>query len=487
MNQLLTTTFAVSDISLATEPLKEIPYPHAVHGLLRGKSTFGELKEIDWNLIALNARLLELDEPIEVDPVGGCPCCQFTGNCACKSNKNSGSINALCKRCKGSGKCAVCDEQGRLRDRNFHEKRRSKERSELKQRRNELEKQRAIVAESLEAQIHSPVPGLESCSRYHGSLVTDICFHPVLAAVHYAFCDHRPISLSPDMIWLLIVQGTANHINAHAEALRPMFVKHQGKAKLLVRRDDFIKGSPENPWGEVFPEFTRQIREHVGDDTHDFFVANFSTTGKVEKAAYEVVLMDAMQSYFTYEVHTLCGIPAITLEGTPEDWHNLLERVQMLPHFDLGWWQKILEPILQQFIDAAEGNPDLSFWRSIYKLKSQSGGDTLTGWMTAFFPYLRDTVSKLPTKQNSWLTQGGQELQNQLYPGDPTQEGYEPGLTTDQLPIGLARAPFLWQYFKKQFEMEFLAGFVGIAQDPQTLCLRPEIGWVICQANTTLR
>lgn len=487
MNQVLTTTFAVTDVPLATEPLQEILYPHAVSGLLRGKSTFGELKEIDWNLSALNARLVELDEPIEVGPVGGCPCCQFTGDCACKSNKNTGSIIALCKRCKGSGKCAVCDEQGRLRDRNFHVKRRTKERNELKLRRDELEKQRAELAASMEAQILSPVPGMESCSRYHGHLVADICFHPVMAAVHYAFFDHRPLSLSPDMLWLLIVQGTANHINAHSEALRPKFVKHQGKARLSVQRDDFVKGSPENPWGEVFPEFTRQIREHVGDITHDFFVASFSTTGKVEKAGYEVVLMDAMQSYFSYEVQTRCGIPAITLEGTPEDWHTLLERVQMLSHFNLGWWLKILEPILQQFLDAAEGHPDLSFWRSIYKLKSQSGGDTITGWITAFFPYLKDPISHLPTNQNSWLIQGGQQLQNQLYPGDTKQEGYLSGLTMDQLPIGLARAPFLWKFPMEQFEMEFLAGFVGVAQDAQTLCLRPEIGWAICQGNTTLR
>jgi hypothetical protein len=27
--------------------------------------------------------------------------------------------------------------------------------------------------------------------------------------------------------------------------------------------------------------------------------------------------------------------------------------------------------------------------------------------------------------------------------------------------------------------MEFIAGFVGVAQDPETLCLRPEIGWAV--------
>ena len=27
--------------------------------------------------------------------------------------------------------------------------------------------------------------------------------------------------------------------------------------------------------------------------------------------------------------------------------------------------------------------------------------------------------------------------------------------------------------------MEFIGGLIGIQQDPQSLCLKPEIGWVI--------
>jgi hypothetical protein len=33
--------------------------------------------------------------------------------------------------------------------------------------------------------------------------------HPLLAAVHVAFAEHRPLVLSPDTIWLTIAQGTA--------------------------------------------------------------------------------------------------------------------------------------------------------------------------------------------------------------------------------------------------------------------------------------
>ena len=78
--------------------------------------------------------------------------------------------------------------------------------------------------------IPEPPPSLpvEACTRYHGRLLADVLFHPVVAAVDRAFMDHRPLCLSPEMIWLMICQGVANHINAHAEELRPRIVSHQG-------------------------------------------------------------------------------------------------------------------------------------------------------------------------------------------------------------------------------------------------------------------
>ena len=185
--------------------------------------------------------------------------------------------------------------------------------------------------------------------------------------------DHRPLCLSPDMIWLMICQGVANHINAHAEELRPRIVSHQGKVTIEVRRDDFVKGSPENPWSEVFHEFSGQIREHVGSQI-DLFLPAFSTTGPVEQAAAEVVLLDAMQSYFEHKLRSRCGIPSISLEGTHDDWKTLAERAQGFRGLGLELWLDVLSPILDQFTRAAQGDVDSSFWRSLYKHHDQSGG-----------------------------------------------------------------------------------------------------------------
>jgi hypothetical protein len=319
---------------------------------------------------------------------------------------------------------------------------------------------------------------VEACSRYHGRLVEGVEYHPVIAAIGLAFNDHRPLVLSPDCVWLLVAQGLANHVNANAEELRSRFVSHSGKFTLSVRRDDFIKGSPENPWPEVFSEFSERLREHLGAETHDLLLPSFSTTGAVERAAAEVVLLDAVQSYFSYEFATACGIPQVVLEGTPDDWETLAERTRGLERFGLEWWTRSLGPILDQFVAASQGRADARFWRSIYNWDGGSGGPYISGWNTAFFPYLKDGETGRASRRNPWLAKGGEKLDALLYPREK-REPFGYGLTTEDFPGGLARAPFLWNYLGQPFDMEFLGGFVGVRQETGTLRLRPEIGWAV--------
>jgi hypothetical protein len=330
-----------------------------------------------------------------------------------------------------------------------------------------------------------PYRTVEACARYHGRLLADVPFHPVVAAVHRAFKDHRPLRLSPDVIWLMICQAVANHVNAHAEELRPGLVQHQGRVAIEGRRDEFVKGSPENPWPEVFAEFSAQVRDHVGPAL-DLFLPAFSTTGPAERAAAEVVLLDAMRSYFEYALHTMCGIPAITLEGTTGDWQSLADRAEAFADLGLGRWIGALRPILRQFVRASQGDVEVPFWRSLYKLNSQSGGPVITGWITAFFPHWKDhRTGRASIPIEGFFGTGRDSLDEMLSPCEATCHGFAHGPTLASLPGGLSKAPFRWQYLDKTFDMEFLGGFVGVAQDPETLALRPEIGWAVREAGET--
>ena len=280
-----------------------------------------------------------------------------------------------------------------------------------------------------------------------------------VSAVHIAYSSHYPMVITPDAIWMCIVQGFAKHINENAEKLRHLFVEHESKKKIVVRRDDFVKGSPANPWPEVFDEFSQQIRGHIGEKTHNLLTPDFSTTGPVERAAAQVVLMDCFKEYFAYELHTRCGIPEVTLEGTVDDWKRLRERALRLTEYDLEWWTKPLEPVLDQFVAAASGKIDQKFWSSIYKHTGGSGGPYILGWIVTLFPYIDD-------RRNPYLSSWNKHR-------------HFGGMKTNNFTAGIVSTPFKWEYFDNVFPMYFYAGFMAISQDPRSLALRPEIGWAV--------
>ncbi|WP_309742771.1 DUF4419 domain-containing protein, partial [Chamaesiphon sp. OTE_20_metabat_361] len=243
------------------------------------------------------------------------------------------------------------------------------------------------------------------------------------------------------------------------------FVKHQDKVKIVVVDNDLVKGKQTNDWTKIFTEFSTSIRQHIGSETHDLLVPTFSTTGVVEKAASEIVLLEAMQSYFELEVDTLCGIPQIQLEGTIADWQQLLERTAQIDRFQLEWWVDALIPILEQFILTAQGKPDRDFWRSMYKYNDDSGDAIVSGWITRFFPYLNNERS-MPVSI----------LKQQFYQNKEIQ--------ISSFTSGLAKAPFVWKYLDRNYSMEFIGGFVGVKQDRNSLFLRPEIGWIVRELKT---
>lgn len=303
----------------------------------------------------------------------------------------------------------------------------------------------------------------EACEfKMRDELIVPTDFHPFVASLYIAYADHRPISISPDMIWLLICQGFSSHVNNNVEELREKFVAFDDKKKLIVKTEpislEFVKGSIKSPWPLTFPVMADSISKYVKSDMHDLFVQSFSTTTFVEKSAYEVALFEAMSGYFEYEVSTACGIPIINIEGTKADWLQIKKNLKRLKGYNIDKWINALEPIIQQFVDASENKIDHEFWQNMFKRKDESGGPYITGWIIKFFPY--SNLGRI----NPYLDKEPDMFQ---------------GLLTNQFNNGLSKADFIWNYFNTNYEMEFLAGFVGIKQDKKTLTLRPEIGWLV--------
>lgn len=312
-----------------------------------------------------------------------------------------------------------------------------------------------------------PIRKLEAVADKGESMLMQTHFHPFVATMHLAYSKHYPMTISPDMIWLLITQGFAQHINQNSEQMRHYFVNFKGKKLININRDTFVKGG-QNDWEGVFAEFSQQIEANTGADLLDIVTGNFSTTGVVEKTAFQVTLMDAMKSYFQYSLTTYCGIPEITLEGTVRDWQTIEAKAQELAQYNLDWWIEDLMPILREFTQASKGKPNQDFWQSIYKINALgSGSPSITGWILKFFPYKKDRMN--PT----------QFIKNDSFFSNNERLGHNLTATTKDFTSGISKTDFLWNDNEAFYQMEFVAGFIGCKQDPQTLHLRPEISWAV--------
>lgn len=330
--------------------------------------------------------------------------------------------------------------------------------------------------EHMKALVRSP---LEAVSRLPKGdrAVADLGMHQFVAAVGTSFASHYPLVLSPDSVWITIAQGLANHINRHAEDVRKKFVAHEGKVQIVIRRDSFMKGAPDNDWEGAFAEFSERIREHIGPVNHGMIVSDFSTTGAVERAASEVVLMDAMQSYFEYGMMTMCGIPDIELAGKVEDWERLRHKVDGWVFdgaADLSWWTAPLKRVLNAFVAAAKGAVDRTWWESFFKENSGRGSGAVSkvsGWINWLFPYVQDDGEDLI--RNPKVGVSGLE--------------YGDGLEERQYPGSLSKVPFEWNYYGQVFDMELLAGVSAVVQDPVTCAVAPSIGWAVREVGKTAK
>jgi hypothetical protein len=263
--------------------------------------------------------------------------------------------------------------------------------------------------------------------------------HPLINAVQTAFSQHRPLLLSPDCIWLTIAQGFSHHITGNAEGLRNRLIRHEGKRRL---KENLWQWSPEN-CGRAVARLSAQIREASDPVSHETLVCDFSTTTPEIRTASEVALMDTYTSYFTYEMHCLCGIPAIALTGTVVDWQRVRDRIEVLGTYELGWWIKRLRPILEEFIQTVKGNPNREFWQAIYKPKKAYATTSVTGWITDLSPYLGDP----PQRQRSHVFEWDRENWPPA-PASPATRGIRSasgkleGVGTNWFPSGLSSVPF---------------------------------------------
>lgn len=281
-----------------------------------------------------------------------------------------------------------------------------------------------------------------------------------VSAVYAAFCGHHNLVLRPDILWQAILTQLSFYINKHAEKLRSQFVAHEGQKELCIPRamswDNFAN---------------TMVDSHIAPNLKDASVIEwllpaFTTTTPTDRVAASVTVMSTFQAYFRYRMKIMCGIPEVTLEGTPEDWMALRSKLDRLPSYDvdghLTTWHGRLVDVLDQFVLSSQGKADVKWWdsavcRRTHRMGYRSTLTYISGWLTAFctFGHKGDVIMN---------SQGEVER--------------------DNIPTGVVSVPVVLSAHGKKPENlhMFAGGFVYEVTGDDQDTIRPRNDWCMAQA-----
>lgn len=312
--------------------------------------------------------------------------------------------------------------------------------------------------------LHDIAPRLLVNSPTQEKLV-EMGAHPFFNGMYKAYAEHRPFEISPDMIWLLICQGFSQHVNNNPEELRSMFVNFDGKKDLEVEVDKNKSLNDIATWEGIIPKFIDEAAKNTGKEFFDNLTPTFTTTTSIDRIATQITALESVKSYFEFIViRIVCGIPTITLKGTPADWKLVLSKAKALRKYKLGWWIDEIEPQLEQFIKASEGKIDKAFWRNMFKYHTERKYGlplVIDGWIVKFFPYnnkrQRNNLKTIRTADN---------------------------LPDERVAVDFKMITVHSNGTKTKVPMQFVAGFIGLKQDHKTMSLCPQTGWFVAPKDS---
>jgi hypothetical protein len=252
--------------------------------------------------------------------------------------------------------------------------------------------------------------------------------HGFVQAVFDAYNRHHVLQLRPDDLWLLVTQGVGSHIHNNAEKYRSLFVQHEGKRQIVLIESD---------WSRMAAGLCELLRGHLINPTvADAFTCDFTTSTPASKVASQITLLSGMQGYFDYCV-TLCGIPAVVLQGKRDDWVALRTKLAVIKGIglsDLEKWLERIELVFSELLATYDGKSSPHFWSHIISCHhphASGATPTYNGWL---FELLTDDK------------------------GTPFELGPRQGVRLEKVPLGCVAAPVA---IRDVGDTMFYAGFVG--------------------------
>ena len=231
-------------------------------------------------------------------------------------------------------------------------------------------------------------------------------------------------------------------------------------------------------------------------DLRAWVTPEFSTTTEDDRVVSAVLMMGAIQKYFSYGFTLTCGIPAVTLLGEREDWVDIQSRLEKLKTLgaEPEVFGELLKPILRYFIETFD-RPDSpgvkDFWSKIAHQTGGSGPYHLSGWIAAFCFWdeerkcLYDGCAVPPVSLKAfegWAA--GCELDGVFYHR----------VNTDDVPSGTASVPVKVDDNGEIHYTRMVAGSTGIqatssiserveGEGRSLDCLQPVAGWWMIEVD----
>ena len=205
----------------------------------------------------------------------------------------------------------------------------------------------------------------------------------MFAAIFTAYSFHYRLRTSPDDWWFCVIKRVARAIdqNSSKASVRNMFVDHEGKKTITVQVDDPTIYTVD--YNFLFDQITKQIKENLKvPEFVDGVTADFGTTSAVQKIVSQITLMYSVNQYCNFRIMTLCGIPAVEMLGSEDDWMKLSSKLKVLRALlepiesDLGlsskWWD-LVQKVFWNLQTTYRGNPDEDWWSHIMSYEESYG------------------------------------------------------------------------------------------------------------------
>ena len=290
----------------------------------------------------------------------------------------------------------------------------------------------------------------------------------LLGTIYRAYSEHVPLILRPDDLWLAIILSFGRYVKAHSEEMRSLFVDHQGRKELRVKAGWQFEGTTERDWEVYVGWMAEEIRNNTKNEVVDWMIPTFSTTTRKDRIVAGVALMSTVNDYFKMVFEFGCGLTEVTLDGTLEDWKQLYKKAEGLYNFgvkELNDWADLLLPVLNEFINAYQGNVKEDFWQRIATSEPRgSGGQKdFRGWFLVFSPFTR-------------------EGQYQLRPFQDVQQDYIYAIIPDDAICDCSlNVQVLVNDNGEEIHIVFYGGLLMTHYDEENNMLSPAVDWIMIE------